>query len=43
MPISAWIMLVVASLILYGGLIACIVIAIRKSSSKREKGNRNKA
>lgn len=43
MPISAWIMLIAASLILYGGLIACIMISLRKGSSKRKEGHRDKA
>jgi len=29
MPISAWIVLVSASLVLFGGLALCIVIAVR--------------
>ncbi len=42
MPISAWIMLIIASLILYGGLIGCIVISIKKGSPGRKEGNRDK-
>jgi len=29
MPISAWVVLVSASLVLFGGLAICIVIAVR--------------
>ncbi|MCF7976280.1 MAG: MetS family NSS transporter small subunit [Phycisphaerae bacterium] len=31
MPISAWIMFVFGSLVLYGGLAVCIGIAVRSS------------
>lgn len=30
MPLSAWLMLIFGCLVLYGGLILCIAIAIRK-------------
>lgn len=42
MPISAWVMLIIASLILYGGLIWCIVIAVKKNSLQRKERDRNK-
>ena len=34
MPLSAWIMLIIGCLVLYGGLALCIGIAVRKSKKK---------
>ncbi len=34
MPTSAWIMLVIGCLVLYGGLALCIGIAVRSSKKK---------
>jgi hypothetical protein len=35
MPISAWIMFIFGSVILYGGLALCIGIAVRSSKAKK--------
>jgi len=37
MPISAWIMLIIGCLVLYGGLAVCIGIAVRSSRQKEGK------
>lgn len=38
MPLSAWIMLVVVSLVLYGGFAWCLVIAVRKGRERDARG-----
>ncbi len=38
MPLSAWIMLFFGCIVLYGGLIWCIKIALTKKSGKIDKG-----
>jgi len=34
MPVSGWIMFVVACIVLYGGLGLCILIALKKTNKK---------
>ncbi len=37
MPAGAWIMLGFGALVLYGGLAACLVIAVRSTREKRRR------
>jgi hypothetical protein len=38
MTTAAWVMLVVGSLVLFGGLAVCVGVAIRVDRRKREQG-----
>lgn len=37
MPLSAWIMSIAVTIVLYGGFFWCIAIAVRKSKEDREE------
>jgi hypothetical protein len=38
MPLSAWIMSIVVAIVLYGGFIWCVRIAIRRGREERAEG-----
>jgi hypothetical protein len=38
MPLGAWVMLLFGCVVLYGGLAACLVIAVRATKAKRAAG-----
>ncbi len=37
MSVAAWIMSILVSLVLYGGFVWCVVIAVRKGREESEK------